>query len=298
MGCTPPDGIRLVRARPAGLTRKMETSLLPALTANSQRPSALKTTAPCDPRPLPVPVPPVATVPATVSVPSAARAKTATAFPDVRFIRVYTAPGAPSAAAALAASRAAVAAAGPVIARSRLQAATPAASAARAMCLCIMWTSLAVSGCLYASGEERPHTTRRIRRGRVMRGFSYSSHAPCRGGGAPGRSVSRASAAWIGQRGVPEYPCTVSSKPRSDWETVATGNHHTSALGVRSTSTFRATDSSGQKKRSEEHTSELQSRLHLVCRLLLEKKKKVRSRQLPRVRYPRRHAVQVHISSR
>src|SRR5687768_3692496 len=29
-----------------------------------------------------------------------------------------------------------------------------------------------------------------------------------------------------------------------------------------------------QKTRSEEHTSELQSRLHLVCRLLLEKKKK------------------------
>src|SRR2546422_7665894 len=30
----------------------------------------------------------------------------------------------------------------------------------------------------------------------------------------------------------------------------------------------------GRKARSEEHTSELQSRLHLVCRLLLEKKKK------------------------
>src|SRR2546429_4735012 len=30
----------------------------------------------------------------------------------------------------------------------------------------------------------------------------------------------------------------------------------------------------GGLKRSEEHTSELQSRLHLVCRLLLEKKKK------------------------
>src|SRR2546422_8312259 len=29
-----------------------------------------------------------------------------------------------------------------------------------------------------------------------------------------------------------------------------------------------------QATRSEEHTSELQSRLHLVCRLLLEKKKK------------------------
>src|SRR3989449_3602569 len=30
----------------------------------------------------------------------------------------------------------------------------------------------------------------------------------------------------------------------------------------------------GHLQRSEEHTSELQSRLHLVCRLLLEKKKK------------------------
>src|SRR5205809_4680671 len=30
----------------------------------------------------------------------------------------------------------------------------------------------------------------------------------------------------------------------------------------------------GRRARSEEHTSELQSRLHLVCRLLLEKKKK------------------------
>src|SRR2546422_5522989 len=30
----------------------------------------------------------------------------------------------------------------------------------------------------------------------------------------------------------------------------------------------------GYGLRSEEHTSELQSRLHLVCRLLLEKKKK------------------------
>src|SRR2546422_5118382 len=32
-------------------------------------------------------------------------------------------------------------------------------------------------------------------------------------------------------------------------------------------------DVSDSKQRSEEHTSELQSRLHLVCRLLLEKKK-------------------------
>src|SRR2546422_5735814 len=32
--------------------------------------------------------------------------------------------------------------------------------------------------------------------------------------------------------------------------------------------------------RSEEHTSELQSRLHLVCRLLLEKKKKKDKKKL------------------
>src|SRR5690554_7075202 len=31
-------------------------------------------------------------------------------------------------------------------------------------------------------------------------------------------------------------------------------------------------------ERSEEHTSELQSRPHLVCRLLLEKKKKIRKK--------------------
>src|SRR2546422_7343204 len=36
---------------------------------------------------------------------------------------------------------------------------------------------------------------------------------------------------------------------------------------------FELAASSGDS-RSEEHTSELQSRLHLVCRLLLEKKKK------------------------
>src|SRR5690625_5322988 len=42
------------------------------------------------------------------------------------------------------------------------------------------------------------------------------------------------------------------------------------SCSVRSTS---ATRSSWTPRRSEEHTSELQSRGHLVCRLLLEKKK-------------------------
>src|SRR2546422_5245986 len=35
------------------------------------------------------------------------------------------------------------------------------------------------------------------------------------------------------------------------------------------------------RRRSEEHTSELQSRLHLVCRLLLEKKKKTNTHRYP-----------------
>src|SRR2546422_4004239 len=39
------------------------------------------------------------------------------------------------------------------------------------------------------------------------------------------------------------------------------------------------------RARSEEHTSELQSRLHLVCRLLLEKKKK----KTTKTHIPQRH---------
>src|SRR5437870_10806290 len=39
-------------------------------------------------------------------------------------------------------------------------------------------------------------------------------------------------------------------------------------------SSQKVSDVHNQKPRSEEHTSELQSRGHLVCRLLLEKKKR------------------------
>src|SRR2546422_5131397 len=39
------------------------------------------------------------------------------------------------------------------------------------------------------------------------------------------------------------------------------------------TGRLRLPEDRGREERSEEHTSELQSRLHLVCRLLLEKKK-------------------------
>src|SRR5687768_18289601 len=43
--------------------------------------------------------------------------------------------------------------------------------------------------------------------------------------------------------------------------------------GARRQALCRPHAPSGLALRSEEHTSELQSRLHLVCRLLLEKKK-------------------------
>src|SRR2546429_5732900 len=55
--------------------------------------------------------------------------------------------------------------------------------------------------------------------------------------------------------------------------------------------------------RSEEHTSELQSRLHLVCRLLLEKKTKTtyalgpsRSRSLEPFPIPDAHALPCYVS--
>src|SRR2546422_5066382 len=49
--------------------------------------------------------------------------------------------------------------------------------------------------------------------------------------------------------------------------------------GLRSRRWWKRADAAeklGLMRRSEEHTSELQSRLHLVCRLLLEKKKKLK----------------------
>src|SRR2546422_7131493 len=58
---------------------------------------------------------------------------------------------------------------------------------------------------------------------------------------------------------------TLSDLPAGRWMVWAT---HSEFLDARSPRY--------QARRSEEHTSELQSRLHLVCRLLLEKKKQVR----------------------
>src|SRR3989449_4403421 len=65
----------------------------------------------------------------------------------------------------------------------------------------------------------------------------------------------------------------------------ATANDTISTRSAKAGDSFTATvsqdvkDATGRVVRSEEHTSELQSRLHLVCRLLLEKKKKKTTRE-------------------
>src|SRR3989449_7356665 len=50
---------------------------------------------------------------------------------------------------------------------------------------------------------------------------------------------------------------------------LAAGTLHSVVVGL------DETNAEADNDRSEEHTSELQSRLHLVCRLLLEKKKRL-----------------------
>src|SRR5207253_4398200 len=85
-------------------------------------------------------------------------------------------------------------------------------------------------------------------------------------------------------------PISVAAKPSPCWTAPATGGRATPRAGTwpsRSTdsaispgrqpsgrpSSAVLTASATTPRRSEEHTSELQSRGHLVCRLLLEKKK-------------------------
>src|SRR3989442_4784840 len=67
------------------------------------------------------------------------------------------------------------------------------------------------------------------------------------------------------------FPYTTLFRSRSSSISVTLRPPHQS-LG--SPATTRSASSSRLVGRSEEHTSELQSRPHLVCRLLLEKKKK------------------------
>src|SRR5256884_4322018 len=66
-------------------------------------------------------------------------------------------------------------------------------------------------------------------------------------------------------------PSTVVSADFPAWKD---GNHVFEQIGAFGGTVGANLTGAGEPTRSEEHTSELQSRLHLVCRLLLEKKKK------------------------
>src|SRR5207244_10411971 len=73
---------------------------------------------------------------------------------------------------------------------------------------------------------------------------------------------------WSGERRArpttpPHWPASSGRGSRS----------RSSAMAGRSTGPQRTSSRTGSPRRSEEHTSELQSPDHLVCRLLLEKKK-------------------------
>src|SRR3712207_8203834 len=65
--------------------------------------------------------------------------------------------------------------------------------------------------------------------------------------------------------------CAASSSRRSPWSTKTHVSWSPTALCTSSAATAESTP----PERSEEHTSELQSRQYLVCRLLLEKKKHI-----------------------
>src|SRR2546422_7951894 len=61
---------------------------------------------------------------------------------------------------------------------------------------------------------------------------------------------------------------------RGVFQPPAANSVHDALTAATTPSLSRAATCPYNELRSEEHTSELQSRLHLVCRLLLEKKKK------------------------
>src|SRR5207249_7081826 len=58
------------------------------------------------------------------------------------------------------------------------------------------------------------------------------------------------------------------------------------AVGGASRDRLGADRAAGARSRSEEHTSELQSRFDLVCRLLLEKKKMLRTSLISSICWP------------
>src|SRR5260370_16786588 len=71
-------------------------------------------------------------------------------------------------------------------------------------------------------------------------------------------------------RGQGKVPRPLSAKDEEQWQALLQACDSCSFQGQSGHLTLRKED-----ERSEEHTSELQSHLNLVCRLLLEKKKRI-----------------------
>src|SRR3712207_7355457 len=77
----------------------------------------------------------------------------------------------------------------------------------------------------------------------------------------------------LDRRAVAAHGKTFRIRSPQGWEVRVQGGFAVS-IEVLKKNTFRAAAALVLPLRSEEHTSELQSRQYLVCRLLLEKKKK------------------------
>src|SRR5690625_6447131 len=83
---------------------------------------------------------------------------------------------------------------------------------------------------------------------------------------------------WVqfAHHGMPSGPAVAGSLP--GWRSMKACTpgllYNPLPTATAATRTTKPSGASHSKGRSEEHTSELQSRGHLVCRLLLEKKKK------------------------
>src|SRR2546430_9134156 len=70
------------------------------------------------------------------------------------------------------------------------------------------------------------------------------------------------------------FPYTTLFRSRSSWPGIQSGVSKNQVSETKSRGRDAAPSLERRRDRSEEHTSELQSQSNLVCRLLLEKKKK------------------------
>src|SRR5256886_14804449 len=110
--------------------------------------------------------------------------------------------------------------------------------------------------------RERPSTTT----GRTVVARSTASHKPWVTGGTTDATTA-ARTSWVDRPSCARYDVSAAAHSSGVREGVVVSRQWASRLSSRNSPTFVSV-------RSEEHTSELQSQSNLVCRLLLEKKKK------------------------